>query len=413
MSTETGSTSWFSLEKPRELVEAYGLGLLFSANVFGAGSVYILSNTGAQFGFALLWTMPLALLVDMGMREMSGRLATIDEPLMEYIRDTVGPTAGKAFSVFIAFIMHFWAVSNFAVGGAALAWLTPLNNIYIGIILTAGVGITLVELRVYERVEAAIAALIITVFTVYIVLMLGLNLPMDQVVAGLVPKLKANLSYLALVVGLFGTTVYYPNFFIQSSMQPSKGWTDMSDYRKDNFAGVAFVVLLSMSVIAVSALTLDPHTPTLTSPATPLTNAVGSWALPVFVGAVFLASFSSATGTLFGAGFMVPQAWGKRTTFGDDAFRRVVEGLVLMAVGLAILLLEYTAITPVQLGITMPAVNGLIGLPLTALALYMANRKFFDHPLWMRIGFAIIVGLMFILAGLTAEGLYNQIVGWL
>ncbi|MBX0293647.1 NRAMP family divalent metal transporter [Haloarcula nitratireducens] len=413
MSSKYEDISWLPVEGPRNFIESYGLGLLFSANVFGAGSVYILSNTGAQFGFTLLWTMPLALLVDMGMHEMSGRLATIDEPLMEYISDTIGSAAGKVLSVLIAFIMHFWAISNFAVGGAALAWLTPLDNVYIGIVLTAGVGIALVEMRIYERVEAAIAAVILTVFTIYILLVMGLDLPMGEVVSGLVPLMKTDLGYLATVVGLFGTTVYYPNFFIQSSMRPSKGWTDISYYRKDNFAGIAFVVLLSMSVIAVSALTLDPHAPTLTSPAEPLTSAVGAWALPVFVGAVFLASFSSATGTLFGAGFMVPQAWGKDTRFGDKWFRRTVEVLVLMSVAFAVLLLEFTAITPVQLGITMPAVNGLVGLPITALALYMANRKFFDHPLWMRVGFAVIVGLMFILAAMTAEGLYNQIIGWL
>ncbi|MBV0923484.1 divalent metal cation transporter [Halomicroarcula limicola] len=413
MSSQYEVSSWLPLEGPRKFIKAYGLGLLFSANVFGAGSVYILSNTGAQFGFTLLWTMPLALLVDLGMREMSGRLATIDEPLMKYIRETIGTTGGKALSVLIAFIMHFWAISNFAVGGAALAWLTPLDNIYLGIILTAGVGIALVEMRLYERVEAAIAVLILTVFTIYIVLMLGLDLPIGKVTSGLIPMLTTDLGYLATVVGLFGTTVYYPNFFIQSSMGPEKGWTDMSYYRKDNFVGIAFVVLLSMSVIAVSALTLDPHTPTLTSPAEPLVNAVGPWALPVFVTAVFLASFSSATGTLFGSGFMVPQAWGNDTKFGDKRFRRTVEVLVVMSVAFAILLLEYTAITPVELGITMPAVNGLIGLPITALALYMANRKFFDHPLWMRAGFAIIVGLMFVLAAMTAEGLYNQIIGWL
>ena len=413
MSSQTEVGSWLPLEGPRKFVESYGLGLLFSANVFGAGSVYILSSTGAQFGFALLWTMPLALLVDLGMREMSARLATIDEPLMEYISDAIGTVGGKALSVFIAFIMHFWAISNFAVGGAALAWLTPLDNVYLGIILTAGVGFALVEMRVYQRVEVAIAAIIVTVFTAYMVLALGLDLPVGQVVAGLVPVLKADLGYLALVVGLFGTTVYYPNFFIQSSMRPTKGWTDMNDYRKDNVGGIAFVVLLSMAVIAVAALTLDPHTLTLTSPAEPLTDAVGAWALPLFVGVIFLASFSSATGTLFGAGYMVPQAWGRKTTFGDSAFRHTVEVLMVSSVMFAILLLEFTGISPVQLGITMPAVNGLIGLPITALALFFANRKFFDHPLWMRIGFAIIVVLMFVLAGLTAESLYDQSVNWL
>jgi manganese transport protein len=398
----------------RGFLTEYGLGLLFSANVFGAGSIYILSNTGANFGFALLWTLPLALVIDMGMHEMSGRLATIDEPLMTYIRETVGSGPSKALSVIIAFIMHFWAISNYAVAGAALAWLTPLDNVYLGVIITAGIGITLVELRIYDRIEAAIAAIILTVFAIYIVLTLGLNLPMQEVAAGLVPTLRSTeIGYLASVVALLGTTVYYPNFFIQSSMHPSKEWTEMTPYRKDNFIGIVFVVLLSMAVMAVSALVMQPGTPTLTSPGQPLQAILGPAALTVFVIAAFLASISSATGTLFGAGFMLPQAWGRTTVFGDRAFRRVIEVLIVMSTVFAILLLEFTNMTPVQLGITMPAVNGLIGLPITALALFFANQRFFDHPRWLDAIFGVITLLMFVFTFLTAKDLYSQIVGWL
>lgn len=413
MSSEYKYPSWLPVEQSRKLVDSYGLGLLFAANVFGAGSVYILSNTGAQFGFALLWVMPFALLVDLGMREMAGRLATIDKPLMEYIRNTVGSRAAKGLSLFIAFIMHFWAIANYAVGGAALAWLTPLNNVYLGVILVAGIGITLVELRVYDRVETAIAGIITTVFGIYLVLAFGLNLPAGEVAAGFVPAIKSEFGYMAMVVALMGTTVYYPNFFIQSSIQSSKEWTDMSKYRKDNLMGTGFVVILSMAVIAVAAMTLDPHTPSLVSPGQPLEAILGTWAMLVFVFAVFLASFSSATGTLFGAGYMIPQAWDRETVFGDTAFRRVVEVLIVMSVGFAILLLEFTEMTPVQLGIVMPGINGVLGLPITALALYFANRKFFDHPLWLRVGFAIITGLMFVMSFLTARSLFEQIVGWL
>ena len=188
----------------------------------------------------------------------------------------------------------------------------------------------------------------------------------------------------------------------------------MAPYRRDNLVGISFVILLSMAVIAVSAMTLESGvTPTLTSPGEPLQAVLGPAAVTVFVLAVFLASFSSATGTLFGAGFMIPQAWGRKTVFGDKAFRRAVEGLIVLSVTFAILLLEFTEMTPVRLGIVMPGVNGVIGLPITALALYFANRKFFDHPLWMRVGFAVVTGLMFVMSFLTARSLYDQIVVWL
>jgi manganese transport protein len=405
--------SWLPIEKPQQFVSAFGPGLLFAATIFGAGSIYILSTSGARFGFTLLWTLPFALLTDLGMREMAGRLGALNQPLMEYIRDVIGAGPSKVLAVLIAFIMHFWAISNYAVGGAALAYLTPLDNVYLGVVMVAGTGLALVELRVYDRIETAIAVLIGTVFSIYLILALGLDLPIDQVVAGFVPTLRSDVSYLALVAGLMGTTVYYPNFFIQSSMQHSKGWTDMKKYRRDNIIGVTLVVILSMAVLVVAAETLDPQTPTLVSPGKPLGNILGSWALTAFALAVLLAAFSSATGTLFGAGYLVPQAWGRKTDFGDRAFRRTVEVLIVMAVGFAILLLNFTNMTPVRLGIVMPAVNGVIGLPITALALYFANRRFFDHPRWMRVGFSFIVGLMLLLAVLTGQDLYSQILHWL
>jgi manganese transport protein len=404
---ETGS-------RLQAIVENYGPGLLFAATIFGAGSTYILASSGAQFGYTLLFMLPLAGIVDLGMREMAGRLGTIDKPLMEYIYDTIGAIPSKALAVFIAFIMHFWAISNYAVAGAMIAYLTPLDNVYIGVILAAGVGIAFLELRVYERVELAIALMVGTIFGIYLVLMFDLNLPMQQVAAGLLPTLRStDISYLALLIGILGTTVYYPNFFIQSSMQTEKGWTDMSKYRRDNVVGIVFVIILSISVMAVTAATLNPGPITLVGPGQPLSRVLGGYALTAFAIATLLAAFSSATGTLFGAGYLVPQAWGRETVFGDRAFRRVVEVLIVMSVCFIIPILEFTDMTPVRLGITMPAINGVIGLPITALALFYANEKFFDHPLWMRVGFGIVVGVMFVLALLTAQSLYGQIIGWL
>ncbi|WP_227380033.1 NRAMP family divalent metal transporter [Haladaptatus halobius] len=400
------------VKKVKELLETYGLGLLFTANVFGAGSVYILSNTGAKFGYALLWTMPLSLLLGLGMHEMSGRLATINQPLMEYIRDTVGASRAKPLAYFLAFIMHFWAISNYTITGAALVWLTPLNNLYVGVILGAGIGISLVELRLYNRVEAAIAAFILTVFSIYIVIAAGLTPPVQKVALGFVPAIQANYGYLVMVMALLGTTVYYPNFFIQSSISESKGFSEMRRYRRDHFVGLCFVVLLSTAVLVVAAMTLKPHTPTLASPANPLHSKLGSWAPTVFVVAVFLASISSATGTLFAAGYIVPQSRGRKPAFGNRSFRRVVELLIVMSVGFIVLLIETTGANPVELGILMPAINGVIGLPITVVALYMANERFFDHPRWLRVGLGIAVVVTIILALVSAVDLVNTISKW-
>ena len=64
--------------RTKQLIHRYGLGLLFAANIFGVGSVYILSEAVAEFGFSLLWVLPLALLTGLIMHEMSARLAAAD-----------------------------------------------------------------------------------------------------------------------------------------------------------------------------------------------------------------------------------------------------------------------------------------------------------------------------------------------
>ncbi|ELZ18057.1 Mn2+ and Fe2+ transporter of the NRAMP family- like protein [Haloterrigena salina JCM 13891] len=389
----------------------YGLGVLFAANVFGAGSVYILADAGANFAFSLLWVLPLAFLIDIALHDMSARLAVADEPLADYIVDAV-PVGGRALVIAISLMSALWAVSNYAVAGAALAWLLPgLDNVIVGIVLAGGAGIAIVQLKVYDRIEAAIAAAVFAVFGSYGLLLAGLDVPWQSVAAGLRPALNSDIGYLTTVIALLGTTVYWPNFFIQSSIQPTKEWTDVWKYRRDNAAGIATTLLIGSFVMIVSAVTLAEGEMTLTGPGQPLADILGQGALLVFMIAVFLASITSATGTLFGAGFMIPQSLGSHTVFGDFRFRRTVIGLITVSAATALPLLVYTGFGPVEMAIIMPAVNGAIGLPVTVFALIGAVNRFYDVE-WYENAAFIAAGLVLLIGSATTiQSLYETIVG--
>lgn len=158
----------------------------------------------------------------------------------------------------------------------------------------------------------------------------------------------------------------------------------------------------------VSAITLAEGEMTLTGPGVPLADILGQFALVIFMLAVFLASITSATGTLFGAGFMVPQALGRDTVFGDAAFRRTVIALIVLSAATALPMLVYTGFGPVEMAIIMPAVNGAIGLPVTVFALIGAVNKFYDVR-WYENAAFLTAGLV-LLAGsvLTVESLYDR-----
>ncbi|MXV60822.1 iron transporter [Natronorubrum sp. JWXQ-INN-674] len=397
-----------------DFLDAYGLGVLFAANVFGAGSVYILADTGANFAFALLWVLPLAFLIDIALHDMSARLAVSREPLTDYIVDLLPGPSGPLLIVSMAMMSALWSIANYAIAGAALAWLVPgLDNVIIGILLASGVGIALVELRVYERIEGAIAAMVITVFGSYGLLLVGLDIPVGDVAAGLIPVLQSEIGYLTAVIALLGTTVYWPNFFIQSSMGPTKEWSNISTYRRDNAAGIVTTLTIGAFVMIVSAVTLTEGPTTLTGPGEPLAAILGDSALYIFLFAALLASFSSATGTLFGAGYMVPQAFGHHTRFGDAKFRATVVGLIIFSAIAAFWLLANTGLTPVRMAIIMPAINGLIALPITVLALIGAVNRYRDVSTKENIAFALVALVLLIGSVTTAESLAATISGWL
>jgi len=202
--------------------------------------------------------------------------------------------------------MQFWSVANYALAG--LHWsLSPRFR-------TCTWGLSSWPRSVsrssnsasYSRIEGVIATLVLAIFASYLVIVANLQPPLGGVALGFVPTISGDIGYLTMIISLVGTTVYYPNFFIQTSMQHEKDWTDVSRYRKDHTVGLAAVVALSATVIIAAAIAVPDETLTLTAPAEPLTDMIGPWVLGVFVLAVGAASFTSATGTLFAAGFMLP-----------------------------------------------------------------------------------------------------------
>ena len=391
----------------------YGLGVLFAGNVFGAGSVYILADTGANFAFALLWVLPLAFLIDIAMHDMSARLAVEDKPLATYIVAQM-PRGGPILVISMALMSALWAVSNYAVAGAALAWLLPFtNNILVGILLAAGLGIALVQLKMYNRIEGAIAIMVFSVFGSYGLLLAGIDVNVTDVARGLVPLIQTEIGYLTAVISLLGTTVYWPNFYIQSSIYPTNRWNDIWRYRRDNAAGIMITLIVGSFVMIVSAVTLTQSELSLTAPGQPLVDAIGPVALVLFVIAVFLAAITSGTGTLFGAGVMIPQAMGMRGVFGKLPFRTAVISLIIISVPVSVGMLSYTDFTPVRLGILMPAVNGLIGLPVTAIAMILAVNRYTEVKRSHNIGFMIAAGVLLIGSLLTAQSLYETVVSLL
>lgn len=168
-----------------------------------------------------------------------------------------------------------------------------------------------------------------------------------------------------------------------------------------------------VEVVVVAPLTLESGELSVVAPGEPLERLLGPWALEAFLVAAGAASFTSATGTLFGAGFTVPQAFGRETEFGDHPFRLTVHALIALSILVALPVLAFTDFTPVAPAITMPTVDGGVGLPVTALALYGAVTGYYDVSRTEEAVFAAAVLLVFVGAALTAESLAATVASYL
>jgi len=344
------------------------------------------------------------------MHEMSARLAARNEPLMDYIRDVIGPTAAKPFALGIAFIMQFWSVANYALS-RGLHWsLSPrfrtctwgLSSWPRSVSRSSNSASTVVS-RGHRDARAGD-------FRVLSGHRREPPAPLGGVALGFVPTISGDIGYLTMIISLVGTTVYYPNFFIQTSMQHEKDWTDVSRYRKDHTVGLAAVVALSATVIIAAAIAVPDetlHAHRTRGTAHRHDRPVGARRVrPRRRCRIVHERDRNAVRRRLHA----PQSYGLTTNFGDIHFRQTVHFLIGLSVLLAIPILAFTDFTPVKLALLMPAVNGVVGLPITALALFAAIERHFDPNRLERAVFLAAVVLMFLVSLVTAQSLVQSIV---
>jgi hypothetical protein len=307
--------------------------------------------------------------------------------------------------------MSLWATANLAVFSVAIRELTGLGvPVTILAIAGAAISIVLVGLHRYRDVEIAISVLLTGFILAFLAVFLGDLPPAGAVASGFLPSL-GGWGYLTMIIAFLGTTVYYPNLWIQTSMGQEKGWTpaDLPVLRRENLTGLLTAIIASILVLIVMAHQVPSSSSiTFLDPIRSL-QSLGGLATPVFLLGTIMASFTSATGTLFAAGFILPQASGREVTFGDRTFQKGLAGTLAFGVTLIPVTLAVTALGPVDMAILFPAVNGIIGLPLTAgLTIYFLNKQT-EPGRRMNVAAVIVFLVLLAISALTAQSLVRSL----
>lgn len=298
---------------------------IITANVDNdAGGITTYSLAGAQFGYGLLWTLipiTVALIV---VQEMCARMGAVTgKGLADLIREQYGVKA--IFYVMVALLIANLAntVAEFAGVAAALEIFGVTK--YVSTPLAAALVWWLVVYGTYRRVENVF--LVACVFYVaYLIAGFLARPPWGHVLRHMVvPEFSWRSDYLAMLIGVVGTTIApWMQFYLQAAVV-EKG-VNPSTYRYSRYdvvVGCIITDVVAMFIIVACAATLFEHQipiQTAQDAALALAPLAGKYCAGLFAFGLFNASLFAASILPLSTAYYVCEGFGWETGI-DNKFR--------------------------------------------------------------------------------------------
>ena len=266
----------------RAYLRALGPGLVTGASDDDPSGIATYAQTGARFGFGMLWEALLTFPLMAGVQEICDRTALATG---KGLGELLVVRFGRAWRIVIGVLIGALIVANalniaadlVAVGagmhllhaGPTALW-AVLAGVIIMALLVSGSFATIA--RVFKVLCAALLA--------YVAVLFLINIPWGTVIFNtVVPHVRFSRTYLALLIGVLGTTISPYLFFWQSlhrvedmreedagGSQPlplrRRSRVDasgkLSRSRFDVFTGMTFSNVVMFSIIVATAITLTP-----------------------------------------------------------------------------------------------------------------------------------------------------------
>lgn len=279
-----------------------------------AGGITTYSIAGALYGYNLLWTMIPALIVLIVVQEMNARMGIVSgKGLADLIRENAGVKI--TFFIFVGLLIA--DIGNTTTEFAGVAGSMQVFDIskYISVPIAAALVWWLVVRGTYKFSERVF--LIFSAFLLVYVVSAIMGKPHwhDIGQAMIKPDIQYTKQYLAIVIGIIGTTIApWMQFYMQSAVI-EKGLT-ISDYKYtlwDVVIGSIITVVVAFFIIIACASTLHVNGIKIEEAkdaAMALKPIAGDLASITFSFGLFIASIFSATILPVATAFYVCEAFG-------------------------------------------------------------------------------------------------------
>ncbi|HEV8523586.1 MAG TPA: Nramp family divalent metal transporter [Terriglobales bacterium] len=349
-----------------------------------AGGIFTYSSAGAQFGYALLWTLVPTTIALVVIQEMAARMGAVTgKGLSDLIREEYGLRI--TFLMMAALVLTNFGnvVAEFA-GVASSLELFGVSR-YISVPLAAAVVWLIVVKGTYKGVEKVF--LVASFFYIaYIVAGFLARPDWNQAMLSVVkppsPSTLRQPPYLYLVIGMIGATIApWMQFYLQASVV-EKGVTvrQYGASRIDVITGAIFAPLVAGFIVVACAATLHAYGYRVirdgADAAQALRPLAGKYASILFAAGLFNASLFAASILPLSTAYTVCEGMG----FESGVNKKFREAPVfywlytgLLAAGAGIILLPDMPL--VQISVLSQVINGILLPFVLVFMLLLVNKK--------------------------------------
>ena len=383
-----------------------GPGLITGAADDDPSGIATYSQVGAQFGYALGWTMLLSFPLLTVIQGISAGIGAVTgQGIAQNLRRHYSPwlMSGAVLLLLVANMINLGA--DLAAMGAALQLLIDGPQQFYAIVF-ALVCVVLEVFVSYARYFTVLKWLTLSLFA-YVAVVLSVNVPWGEAFQGLlVPRMVFDGDHAMAVIAILGTTLSPYLFFWQAgeeveelhrrhlarlSANPRNAGDELSRIRTDTLVGMGFSHLIALFIIIATGATLHASGVTEIQ-----TSAQAAEALRPIAGPFAFAIFALG---IIGTGMLaVPILAGSAAYAVAEVFRWP-EGLdrrpkeakafyaTIAAATLGSVVLSFTALDPIRALYWSAVVNGILAVPLMAIMLKIAvNPRIMGRltaPRWM------------------------------
>ena len=348
---------------------------MIAAAFIGPGTVTVCTLAGSQYGYQLLWTLALSIVMTIVLQEMAARLGIVTQHnLSSLIRKNI--THPVVRGLMITLILCSIVVGNAAyeagnISGGALGLATffPELGVNLEPVLIGVLAFALLWQGSYRTLEKSLVVLVLLMSVSFLVTALITQPAITDLMQGLlVPRIPEG--SLLMVMGLIGTTIVPYNLFLHASLAKDKWHTqaDVKTARNDTAFSIALGGFISIAIV-VSARSLPPDISSAADLAVGLEPVYGTFAKYLLSLGLFAAGITSAITAPLAAAYVAAGCLGWTSDMKSRPFRMV--WIIILSLGVVFSSLGFKPVDIIQFA---QVANGLL-LPVIGLVLVWLSSK--------------------------------------